>query len=213
MSNIEIVANLLQVTPSEATYFCRRVQALSKHTVKFVTIRQTLEKYRMLRKPEELLAAIEREKMLFRGRASLKIIADLLLVDPDEALNFSQRVRGSSKRKIGYHNIIHILRTRPEIRKPAEVAATIEKEALLIEEEKAHFHDQMINERNSYVRPDPEKKSPSGRIDITVKALPSHSSPRSQQQNELTKCPHGVPKVRTCAICDPEAFGRQHGWD
>jgi len=29
----------------------------------------------------------------------------------------------------------------------------------------------------------------------------------------LEKCPHGVLKIKKCAICDPEGFRLEHGWD
>jgi hypothetical protein len=29
----------------------------------------------------------------------------------------------------------------------------------------------------------------------------------------LEKCPHGVLKIKKCAICDPEGFHANRGWD
>ncbi len=29
----------------------------------------------------------------------------------------------------------------------------------------------------------------------------------------LDKCPHGIPKIQKCAICDPEGWRAEHGWD
>jgi len=58
-----------------------------------------------------------------------------------------------------------------------------------------------------------KRKGPSGRSDKLAQNLPSIASPEPKDQNDLTKCSHGVPKVRACAICDPETFRRQHGWD
>ena len=36
--------------------------------------------------------------------------------------------------------------------------------------------------------------------------------PRVFTEN-LPKCPHGVLKVRKCAICDPDGFRLDYGWD
>ena len=36
--------------------------------------------------------------------------------------------------------------------------------------------------------------------------------PRDATQG-MDKCPHGVLRLRKCAICDPQGFRLQHGWD
>jgi hypothetical protein len=32
-------------------------------------------------------------------------------------------------------------------------------------------------------------------------------------QEGMEHCPHGVPKFKVCAICDPEKFREINGWD
>ena len=60
-------------------------------------------------------------------------------------------------------------------------------------------------------------KSPSGGGNAggdtlsTISPIMAHD-PREFTEN-LPKCPHGVLKIRKCAICDPEGFRLEYGWD
>ena len=53
-------------------------------------------------------------------------------------------------------------------------------------------------------------RSPSRESDVFTPLIAHDPRPYTE---DFDKCPHGILKFKKCAICDPEGFRLEHGWD
>lgn len=144
-----------------------------------------------------------------------------LRISIEDACSYCEAIRKLSGlgSRLQYRTIALLLRQNLSDSSPESVAEIIKNEHLIAQQEtrsslskkikrtpKGVYVSRAVNMGEIY---DPTKKPPppSGVVHT------SHLDQERVTEDKLKHCPHGVPLIRLCAICEPKKFSEMTGID
>ena len=154
-----------------------------------------------------------------------KRVAELLRIPSGDAVLYCEEVRLHSGfgSKLKYKTIVQFLTEnilqRPSPRRlaeiiknnPSKIPAT-KKGKQLITKRRVRWNmkkelRKYNRNRDKYSEPAPTASRPNYFVRSSI-----HDQKRLSEE-KLDHCPHGVPRIRVCAICDPDEFRKMSGID
>ena len=142
-------------------------------------------------------------------------IAMLLGKTEDEALQFCRSVQSKFGPELpSYKMIEQCLRCHPEARSDPERVYEILRTIRPNGKIRPTFipdtgHDLPKPRRQAHSVSEPHPAPPPQKAGDIIEM--GHND--RQSIDTFAKCPHGVPKIRTCAICDPRRFQQENNMD
>ncbi len=152
-------------------------------------------------------------------------IAQLLKISPNEAMTYCEEVRSLSGlgTRLHYKVIAKYLAQNisqsPSPQKMVELIKTTKlnvptknqkKRPVLIQAKSRRWNIEKASKRAKRYQTDRFSK-PIAPPSYVVRS--SFLDSERVSNEKLDHCPHGVPKIKVCAICDPEKFREMNGFD
>jgi hypothetical protein len=158
---------------------------------------------------------------LFMSRTSR--LAQLLKVSPVAAASYCEQVRSITGLGPALHYktiaqyVTRFVSEAPSAQRLAQLIQTTELKTALKKPKKRSVSRRPINWSNSEVYKSLRRYQVEGRPGSSDRPDDAVRIPFSDHkrvsQEKLSHCPHGVPLIRVCAICDPEKFREMNGFD